>query len=98
MRFWEAMKIVDEGGKVRRDIWAEALYVYKDNLSGLMLAGLEDAPVVYEILIDDPLKDDWEVDSESFVIEALPRTVVYTLQDGDIDPDTGDVYLEEDDE
>jgi uncharacterized Zn finger protein len=38
------------------------------------------------------------VDSESFVIEALPRTVVYTLQDGDIDPDTGDVYLEEDDE
>jgi hypothetical protein len=41
---------------------------------------------------------DDEVDSESFVIEALPRTVVYTLQDGDIDPDTGDVYLEEDDE
>jgi hypothetical protein len=39
-----------------------------------------------------------EVDSESFVIEALPRTVVYTLQDGDIDPDTGDTYLEDDDE
>jgi hypothetical protein len=37
-------------------------------------------------------------DCNTFVIEALPHTVVYTLQDGDIDPDTGDVYLEEDDE
>jgi hypothetical protein len=34
-----------------------------------------------------------KIDSESFVIEALPRTVVYTLQDGDIGPDTDDDYL-----
>lgn len=43
-----------------------------------------------------------ECDSESdgFVLEALPRTVVYTLQEDDIDPNDliEDTYLEEDDE
>jgi hypothetical protein len=44
--------------------------------------------------IEDAIYVDEEDDSESFVLEALPRTVVYTFRDGDIDPDTGETYLD----
>jgi hypothetical protein len=98
MKFWQAMKIVDDGGRVKRNHWA--FWVEWCGLVGgrVVLRKGEDFEV-YEPSCSDFTSRDWiEVDSESFIIEALPRTVVYTLQDGDIDPDTGDVYLEEDDE
>lgn len=66
MRFWQAMKIVDEGGKVRRKDWrvylarwTYSIYVYDTK------AGSKDYIPMYNtdefIMSDDMTAEDWEV-------------------------------------
>ena len=66
MRFWQAMKIVDEGGKVRRKDWrvylarwTYSIYVYDTK------AGSKDYIPMYNtdefIMSDDMMAEDWEV-------------------------------------
>jgi hypothetical protein len=100
MRFWEAMKIVDEGGKIRRDVWAEGLYVYKDNFNGLMLVGLRDTPISYEMLVIDPIQGDWsEVDSESIEDPYEPMDDPEDgAESGWEDEELSDTYLGEEEE
>lgn len=36
MKYWEAMKLIDEGKKVRHKSWADGCYIYKDDLGNVV--------------------------------------------------------------
>lgn len=81
------------------------LYYYGKHIEENLDSIMEDMEIEnQEITLGDSGLD--EIDSESvehgtFVLEALPRTVVYTLQEDDIDPNElieETDYLEQDDE
>jgi hypothetical protein len=64
MKFWEAMKLLDEGKKVRRDIWFTGLHVYKSSTrEGIIMKHGTDPEdeEVYDLLIPDGVSNDWEV-------------------------------------
>lgn len=38
MKYWEAMKLIDEGKKVKHKSWADGCYIYKDDLGNVVCA------------------------------------------------------------
>ena len=68
MKFWEAMKVVDEGGKVRRVSWVDCGFVQEvedgDTYAVMWLVGMDG--ILYDPQQSDLRAIDWiEVDSES---------------------------------
>ena len=60
MKLWEALKIVDEGGKVRRKTWSKDLYLCKYH--GRYVRRYEYSPIILETdVIGDINIDDWEL-------------------------------------
>ena len=63
MKFWEAMKIVDEGGMVRRKAWVAKhpnVYVGIVKNSSILLIGSIGILGSYTPKPKDTLADDWE--------------------------------------
>lgn len=56
MKLWEALKIVDEGGKVRRLNWEVDMYVYKGDDGEYYKSNGEDFDIIY---LDNT--NEWEI-------------------------------------
>lgn len=68
MKFWEAMKALDEGKKVRQEAWVDKdLYIKKD-FDGSIRDG---AGIPYGSWIY--VADDWEIYEEPYVTALLDR-------------------------
>jgi hypothetical protein len=60
MKTWEALKIADEGGKVRRETWEKGLYLCKYN--GRYVRRYEYSPIILETdVIGDINNNNWEM-------------------------------------
>lgn len=61
MKLWEAMKIIDEGGKVRRENWDKGIYIRKDE-NGMIVRRFEYMDVIlkFENLVDIN-NENWEI-------------------------------------
>ena len=60
MKLWEALKVVEEGGKVRRKSWSKDLYLCKHE--GRYVRIYEYLPTILETdSIGDINIDDWEL-------------------------------------
>lgn len=57
MKFWEAMKALEEGKKVRRSYWEKDNYIYIDS-DNILRDNYDDPQDLYYIPNDD---DDWEI-------------------------------------
>lgn len=61
MKLWEAMKIINEGGKVRRENWDKGTYICKDG-NGMIVRKFDhmDDILKFEILVDIN-NENWEI-------------------------------------
>lgn len=63
MKFWEAMKLVDEGKKVRRPMWFPEWVLYKNKDLGYLVEENTRTEYQKECFLDgyDMVASDWEV-------------------------------------
>lgn len=73
MKFWEAMKCLEEGKKVRRKTW-ENEYIYLDEHNVIM--NEEDEPIEY---IGN--KDDWEIYEHKKDVDEKFKELYHYLKD-----------------
>ena len=75
MNFWEAIKSLEEGKKVRRSYWEEDSYIYIDSDNNLRdnYGGL---PNLYYIPDDD---DDWEIYKDRKPAPTILKTLANDL-------------------
>lgn len=61
MKLWEALKIVDEGGKVKRKSWNEHLYMCKNDEGRYVRIYEFNNTTIYTDVLGDINNNDWEL-------------------------------------
>lgn len=77
MGFWEAVKAIEEGKKVRRTYWEKDAYIYIDH-DNILRDNYNNPQDLYYIPNDD---DDWEIYEEKREVDERFKEFFHYLKD-----------------
>ena len=92
MKFWEAMKLLEEGKKVRKTSWAENRYLYIDE-DGSFYDNREQIPILYTVGTEWEIYDDRK--EVSCNIKELYKAIDKCVETSWIDQDVESGFADE---
>ena len=78
MKYWEAMKSIDEGKKVRHKSWADGCFIYKDDLGNVVCADGEFYGEIFNYSFNDC---HWEIYDDRKEVPQSLKNLFNALKD-----------------